>query len=645
MAIAYLGGGSVRDHVRMATATEGEAGASTAASHTRAPRLGYIPALDGLRAVAVLAVLLYHADVPWWRGGFLGVDVFFVISGYLITCLLLADWTNHGNLGLGRFWYRRARRLLPALFVMLAVVSLYAALFLPDVLDQLRGEVLAAVFYVENWFLVFRDLSYFQAAGRPPLLQHVWSLAVEEQFYLLWPIILLVAFKVWGGNKKRVLLAVLAGVVVSTALMAILYQPFHDPSRVYYGTDTRAAALLLGAALAFVWAPWKLQGRTGRNAGMVLDVAAGISALVLLWMFHTVSFLDQGLWRGGFLVAAIVSAVLIAATVHPKAKVSAAVLGLAVFRWIGVRAYGIYLWHWPIFMVTRPHSDIGLTGLPLLILRLALTFGIAALSYHYLEEPIRHGALERWWSSYKASTGSRRAATNKWLAIGAGLTVVALLFVTARMVTAEASGPPGGFPKESSVLITPSTTAPPSTLPGAATTTTVAAPNGLRAGYVTTVGDSVMLGSKDALLKILNQVIGAGSEVTVVDAAESRQYAAGVDEVQSLKDQGLLGDRVVIHLGTNGEIDPAQFERLMGIVSGAKRVVIVNVKAPRSWEGPDNDTLANEVKKYKNAVLVDWNKEGNANPGWFYNDGIHLNPEGRLAYAELITNALTEGQV
>ncbi|MFN8027680.1 MAG: acyltransferase family protein [Acidimicrobiia bacterium] len=621
-------------------ATEGEAGASHQSAH-RAARLGYIPALDGLRAVAVIAVLLYHADVPFWKGGFLGVDVFFVISGYLITCLLLADWSNHGNLGLGRFWYRRARRLLPALFVMLAVVSLYAALFLPDVLAQLRGEVLAAVFYVENWFLWLRDLSYFQAAGRPPLLQHVWSLAVEEQFYLLWPIILLAALKVWGGQKKRILFGILTGVVVSTLLMAILYKPFQDPSRVYYGTDTRAAALLLGAALAFVWAPWKLQGRTGRNAGMVLDVAAAFSFLVLVWMFHTVSFLDHSLWRGGFLLAAIVSAVLIAATVHPKAKVSAAVLGLAVFRWIGVRAYGIYLWHWPIFMVTRPHSDIGLTGLPLLILRLALTFAIAALSYHYLEEPIRHGALERWWARYKGLTGERRRVANQWVMVGAGVGVVALLFVSVRMVSAEPSTP-AGFGKKSSVLITPSTTTA-TTVPGQVTTTTVAPPSGLRAGYATAVGDSVMLGASDALTKILNQVVGAGSDVTVVDAAESRQYAAGVDEVQSLKDRGLLGDRVVIHLGTNGEIDPAQFERLMGILQGAKRVVIVNVKAPRGWEGPDNATLAAEAAKYKNAVLLDWNKAGNENPSWFYNDGIHLNPDGRLAYAELVANALIKG--
>jgi peptidoglycan/LPS O-acetylase OafA/YrhL len=630
---------------RMATATEGTAESAEseaiAPSHHRAPRLGYIPALDGLRAVAVVAVLLYHADVPWWKGGFLGVDVFFVISGYLITCLLLADWTNHHHLGLGRFWYRRARRLLPALFVMVAVVSLYAALFLPDVLAQLRGEVLAAGFYVENWFLIFRNLSYFQAAGRPPLLQHVWSLAVEEQFYLLWPIILLVSLKVWRGRKKRILLGVLAGVVASTVLMAVLYRPFHDPSRVYYGADTRAAALLLGAALAFVWAPWRLQGRTGRNAGKVLDVAAGVSVLVLLWMFHTVSYLDTGLYRGGFLVAAIVSAVLIAATVHPKAKVSAAVLGLAVFRWIGVRAYGIYLWHWPIFMVTRAHSDIELTGLPLLILRLALTFGIAALSYHYLEEPIRHGALERWWARYRGLAGDRRTLANKWLGAGAAAAVVATLFVTVQMVSADASGPPGGFPKQSSIVIAPSSTTP-TTEAGAPTTTTTAAPTGLVPARVTAVGDSVMLGAADNMNRLLTSVFGDNS--AWIDAAESRQYSTGVDVVQQLKDQGQLGDRVIIHLGTNGEIDPAQFERLMGILSGVKRVVIVNVKAPRVWEGPDNDTLANEVKKYKNAVLLDWNKAGNANPGWFYNDGIHLNPDGRAAYAQLVYDALTQGQ-
>src|SRR5262249_22203825 len=161
----------------------------------------------------------------------------------------------------------------------------YAILFLPDVLDQLRGEVIAAMAYVENWFLIFRDLSYFQSAGRPPLLQHVWSLAVEEQYYLFWPLILVVVLTVSGKSRRALLWAVLAGVVISTVEMAILYHPYTDPSRVYYGTDTRVAALLLGSALAFTWAPWRLVGRTGRNAGVVLDGVAVGSLVVLCWMF------------------------------------------------------------------------------------------------------------------------------------------------------------------------------------------------------------------------------------------------------------------------------------------------------------------------------------------------------------------------
>src|SRR3954454_1269047 len=272
-----------RDDGKMAGVAVADRAVTAPTSH--APRLRYIPALDGLRAVAVVAVLLYHADQKWIPGGFLGVDVFFVISGYLITCLLLSDWQQHGRVGLKRFWYRRARRLLPALFTMLFVVALYAILFLPDVLSQLRGEVIAALFYVENWFLVFRNLSYFQSTGRPPLLQHVWSLAVEEQFYLFWPLILMLVLTVWRKSRKALLIAVLIAVVVSTIEMAILYHPYTDPSRVYYGTDTRVAALMLGSALAFVWAPWRLIGRTGRNAGIVLDVVAVFSGVVLFWMF------------------------------------------------------------------------------------------------------------------------------------------------------------------------------------------------------------------------------------------------------------------------------------------------------------------------------------------------------------------------
>jgi peptidoglycan/LPS O-acetylase OafA/YrhL/lysophospholipase L1-like esterase len=610
------------------------------------PRLGYIPALDGLRALAVVAVLLYHADQKWIPGGFLGVDVFFVISGYLITCLLLSDYQRTHGIGLKRFWYRRARRLLPALFAMLFVVSLYAILFLPDVLDQLRGEVMAALLYVENWFLVFRDLSYFQSAGRPPLLQHVWSLAVEEQFYLFWPLILMLVLTVWGKSRRALLMGVLGGVAVSTLLMIILYEPFTDPSRVYYGTDTRAATLLVGAALAFVWAPWRLIGRTGRNAGIVLDAAAVFSGIALFWMFLNVGELDPGLYRGGFLVAALVSAMLIAATVHPASKLVPKVLGVNLFLWIGVRSYGIYLWHWPIFMVTRPHSDIPLTGIPLLELRLTLTFAVAALSYKYIEEPIRHGAIERQWARYRAAAGETRRKLMARFTLGAAGVAVGLVVIVVGLGNGGSAAAPPGFGKETAIVVKPSDTLPATTTaPGEVTTTPTAPPAGTPTTApgtpvttITAIGDSVMLGAYVPLKSTVDTMFNA--PVTGVDAAESRQFSAGVDLIQSYKDQGQLGQDVVVQLGTNGLVDPGDFDRMMGILSDRKKVVIINAKVPKPWEQQVNDTLAAGVPKYKNAVLLDWHSYGGAHPEFFWDDGIHLRPEGAQAYANFVAQAL-----
>ncbi len=602
------------------------------------PRLGYIPALDGLRAIAVIAVLLYHGDQGWIPGGFLGVDVFFVISGYLITCLLLSDWQQHGRVGLKRFWFRRARRLLPALFTMLFVVSLYAILFLPDVIDQLRGEVVAALLYVENWFLIFRNLSYFQSAGRPPLLQHVWSLAVEEQFYLLWPLILVFALARWGKNRRALLAGILAGVAVSTIEMAILYHPYTDPSRVYYGTDTRVAALLLGAALSFVWAPWRLVGKTGRNAAVLLDVVAVFSAFVLCWMFLNVGEYDPGLYRGGFVVAAMVSAVLIAATVHPASRLTPWVLGFAVFRWIGVRSYGIYLWHWPIYMVTRPHSDVPITGLPLLTIRLVLTFAAAALSYKYIEEPIRHGAIERRWALYRTSAGE----TRRKLAGGFALAAVAVTAGTAVIVVGLAAGgttlAPPGFPKQASVNLRPGEVTTP-TVAGDPTTTTV--PAATPPPTVTAIGDSVMLGAYTQLINAIDTMFGA--PVTGMDAAESRQFSAGVDTIANLKNIGQLGQDVIVQLGTNGTVDPGEFDRMMGILSDRTKVIIINAKVPKPWEQQVNDTLAAGVKKYKNAFLLDWHGYASQHPEFFYDDGVHLRPDGAAAYAQFVAKALGTG--
>jgi peptidoglycan/LPS O-acetylase OafA/YrhL len=615
-------------------------------------RLGYIPALDGLRAIAVVAVLLYHADQGWIPGGFLGVDVFFVISGYLITCLLLSDFQQHHGIGLKRFWYRRARRLLPALFTMLFVVSLYAILFLPDVLSQLRGEVIAALLYVENWFLIFRNLSYFQSAGRPPLLQHVWSLAVEEQFYLFWPLILVFVLTVWGKSRKALLAGVLGGVAVSAILMAILYHPYTDPSRVYYGTDTRVQALLLGAALAFVWAPWRLVGRTGRNAGIVLDIVAVFSGIVVIWMFLNIGEFDPGLYRGGFLLVAAVSALLIASTVHPASRLVPWLLGFGVLRWIGVRSYGIYLWHWPIFMVTRPHSDVPLTGLPLLALRLTLTFVIAALSYKYVEEPIRHGSIERRWAQYRAAPAETRRKLMARFSAGAAGIVVGLVVIVVGFGNGGSAAAPAGFGKQTHVVLgpgAPSTTvagAPTTSAPAATSTTVVPATAttvpGASPPAVTAIGDSVMLGAANQLIGAIDPMFATPTvpHVTTVDAAESRQFSTGVDIIQQRKDAGALGQIVIVQLGTNGLIDPADFDRMMGLLADRQKVVLINAKVPRPWEQEVNDTLAAGVKKYKNAVLLDWHSYGGAHPEFFYDDGIHLRPNGAAAYAAFVAQAL-----
>ena len=360
------------------------------------PRLGYLPALDGLRAVAVVAVLLYHSyDLQMFRGGFLGVDVFFVLSGYLITLVLVSGYRGAGRVDLRTFWLRRARRLLPALFLMLGVTCAYTALFLPHEAARLRTDGLASLGYVTNWHLIFGDQSYFETIGRPSMVQHLWSLAVEEQFYLLWPLILASGFALFRRHRRHLVLLVLAAAGASAVLMAMLYDPAADPSRVFYGTDTHASGLLLGAALAFVWPSWRLSPKTGKRAPLMLDVAGAVGLGVLLWCFQNVSEFDTGLYRGGYLAFGVVVTVVVAVAAHPAARLMRVLLGNGPIRWIGIRSYGIYLWHWPVYQITRPELDVPVRGFPLLALRFAITVTVAALSYRFVEAPIREGALGR----------------------------------------------------------------------------------------------------------------------------------------------------------------------------------------------------------------------------------------------------------
>ncbi len=350
-------------------------------------RFPYLPGIDALRALAVLAVFFYHADVSWMPGGFLGVDVFFVISGYLITSLLLREFRDQGGVRLGRFWLRRAQRLLPAVGVLIAVTMIAAAILEPDRIDALRGDALASLFYFANWHFIFGDVSYFEQFQAPSLFTHLWSLSVEEQFYLFWPLAFAAGMKLFG--RGRLLLGVLAGALASVALAWILFDPGHDASRVYYGTDTHAVGLLLGVALALVWSPIELRRRrTGPLVGPLLDVVGVLALAYVVLSFLHVHDYDLALWHGGYLWLALVTALLVAVLVHPATRLGS-LLGQPAVLWLGLRSYSFYLWHWPVLALTRPGVDVQLPRGILIPLQLLAVLVLADLSYRFVELPFR----------------------------------------------------------------------------------------------------------------------------------------------------------------------------------------------------------------------------------------------------------------
>ena len=365
--------------------------------------LTYQPALDGLRAVAVGAVIAYHFGNGWARGGFLGVDAFFVLSGFLITSLLLNEWDRRRGINLPRFWARRARRLLPALFVVLGAIALYAVALAPGYqLHTLRSDGIASLFYFANWHFVLSGQSYFALFSLPSPMRHLWSLAIEEQFYLVWPLVVLACLRFGRGSRMLLATVCIVGIAASGAVMSILYQP-SDPSRAYYGTDARAHTLLVGAVLALLLARRQSEPRRRRRPSLALDAVGLVAAAACMWAFLNVS--DQGsrLYHGGSLAFAIAVAVVIASAVQP-ASLLRIVLSLAVLRWIGRISYGLYLWHWPAYVVLN-EARTGLSGASLAVVRLAATFGAATLSFYLVEMPIRRGALRGWRGRVAVPTG------------------------------------------------------------------------------------------------------------------------------------------------------------------------------------------------------------------------------------------------
>ncbi|MGQ0802368.1 MAG: acyltransferase family protein [Actinomycetota bacterium] len=348
-----------------------------------------MPALDGLRGLAIAGVLLFHAD--HLTGGYLGVDLFFVLSGFLITSLLLSEWQADGRISLARFWARRARRLLPALAGVLAGVAIYAAVWAEArELGRIRSDALATLGYVANWRAVFTGNGYWDVFAVPSPLEHTWSLAIEEQFYLVWPLAVLAVLWARRGSARSVLAMSLILGVASSAWMMTSYTPGGDPERVYLGTDTRGAAILFGAALAAAYACWGPPSR--RLVRGALEVAGVVGAGVLAWAWFALDGRGDTLYRGGFLACGLAAVGVIAVAASPYPGPIARVLSFAPLRGLGAISYGLYLWHWPVYVVLTPERS-GMDGRTLTAVRIGTSVAIAVVSYFLLELPIRRGGL------------------------------------------------------------------------------------------------------------------------------------------------------------------------------------------------------------------------------------------------------------
>lgn len=653
-------------------------------------RLRHLRSIEGLRAVAVSGVVAYHAGATWLPGGFLGVDVFFVVSGYLIAAGLLQEWEATGTLDVRAFWWRRARRLLPALGFFLVGTSAAALLVAPDAIPRLRGDALAAITYTNNWWQIVAGQSYFEALGRSPLLRHLWSLAVEEQFYLAFPLALGLALR-----RVRSRVALVAGTVglalASTMWMAVLWSPGDDPSRVYFGSDTRLAGLLVGVTVALV-----VGGRSIRTLPLPVARAAtatgGVGLLaVALRVGDTSPWLYDG---GGFLVVAVAAALLLVGTAHRR-SITGRVLGCRPMRWIGTRSYAIYLWHWPVQELARPSVDVPWTGPGLVVARLLVVAVLAEVSWRAVEQPVRLGRLRTWWDD--------RPPPRRRLDLVAAGGLAALLVVP--MATASgpeqqwweaepqvvsaagstigldaASGALGdGLAMIGPVLVGPPAPPPPAAVdhppppsaeavavaeppPPPATSAAPPPPPKPRAPRaprpvassaptatserrpappppppppppsdlaVLAIGDSVMVAARNALL-------AEGGSGTRVDAQIGRQNDATLTVLERYRDDGTLAltERLIVHIGTNGPLTQAQFDRLVRITAEVPDVVVVNVRVPKSWESQSNRVIADNLWAAERFRLANW-YETSKQAGVLGSDGVHPTPSGARVYARL----------
>lgn len=634
------------------------------------PKSRYIPALDGLRTLAVVAVVLYHLNLTWAQGGLLGVTIFFVLSGYLITRLLINEVSKTGRIDLKSFWIRRIRRLFPAVVTVVVVTCALCTIFNHVMLTKMRPDILPSLLFFNNWWQIAQNVSYFNALGDPSPLTHFWSLAIEEQFYLIWPPLLfaMVSMHVSKPNTRRVVLGLAA---VSALAMMVLYNPAADPSRVYYGTDTRVFSLLLGAWMAFIpdrdLAPVRLAHRLGLNRlagaakhgknaedkpGKKVDESADTapaqpSALVRFWSspasidvlgvvglvgLAAMVALTNGYtafqYRGGTLLCSILTLMVIAACVQPQGMVARA-LSAELLVWVGKRSYSIYLWHYPLLLLMNPVTNISDTPWWQYILQVLVVVAVAECSYRFIETPFRKGAFGRTVSELREGTTTPANWVRAHIPVCAVCGVVLVVALGGLVFVPDTSALSG---EGAEILNKEAKNAKPQDQQAADDTDkdNDGFPDG---SYdLLMIGDSVSLRAVDSFDGVFPH--------SHIDAEKGRQFDAGRTTFEGYIQQNLAGKIVVFALGTNGLVTDAQIDAIMADAGNQRTVVFVNTRSPQPWVGATNQAIANAATRYKNVRVIDWYGYSANRNDLFDGDGTHLSNAGVAEYLKLIHDAV-----
>ena len=575
----------------------------------------HIPAIDGLRAIAVTAVIFYHLGFAWIPGGFLGVDLFFVISGYVITRLLLDSIARSGGLDLRGFYKARARRLLPPMVFMIVVTAFYISIWAQDSVKRFLTDTPFSLTGAMNWWLVVKEQDYFEAIGRPPLLQHTWSLAVESQFYLIWPVLLLVILKRFG--KKVIPLAALAIALFSgTALflVSLRLDASSSVSHVYFGTDTHSIGLFLGAALAVSWIPQNFKSEVSNKAQNFIDFIGVFGLVGILGSFLLIDESSPTAYKIAFPLAAVFGAAIITSIVHPASRF-APILQNRVLLWIGERSYAIYLWHWVVFQITRPRVDIDGQDWALIALRILVVLALADISLKLVELPIRSGKVEYWFKGMKYRTASVRKRQKIAVISSISVLLVSLTALSSvAVVSSNRSAAEFQESLQSEVVITP---------PVSEVTD--------RAETIWLTGDSVILGIRTALseirpLLVVNARVGRAAPELLQEMTRDLEKAAG--------------STVVMDLGNNDLLNEDTVRAIFELAKESPRVVVVNTAVPRPYRDANNELVAELAAQYSNVKVVDWNAISDGHPEYFAPDGVHLVPTGVSAYVMAIDEAL-----